>query len=358
MKKFDFYTDIEFLQVFEAHGETLDKMSDEFDTWKTLYRLIRNDSFNLIWADTGQSFNKYELIRILEQSKKIPFKKGSNYLFKTDFDFQREIRNPFSIFFLNQTDTEKHTEQYGYVFANTKNYIEIFDKAKLEEDKKVFLVRKNEQNEILFRWNQVSKISRFGNQLLICEPYLTSWNKKEIELNLLAIIDNFIPQNYNGLIDVTIFCTKLPPSNNTNEETRPRTASEIWHLLQPHYRNRQIRLSLFCFDTYAIKGRNMQEGTQLAEILHGRFIFTNYLRCFCDHSFEFFKYEYDMNIRRTILNYKKTTIEFSSFLTDMTNDKRQRLQDYKELLQTFKRNYADCMQVFETHANHVLPLLR
>jgi hypothetical protein len=159
----------------------------------------------------------------------------------------------------------------GYAFIGNENFKSAWS---LFQEKMIFKTidapfDKNDPS--LFKdWSDFSHFKKVPvNSIIICDKYILS-NKRnaEIKNNLLKILENLIPEDYLGTLDLLIISEKIDELSGQDELLKVKKIAGQIHSLLAKYKNIKFKICI-AKNQKSFKPRDGME-------LHDRIIYSNY----------------------------------------------------------------------------------
>lgn len=205
----------------------------------------------------------------------------SGYSFFKDFKENNftPVSSPFSAYFLNRNDQEitNLSDQFGLLFFNNK----INDKYLVRDFSKKLIKDTQHSCGHLQGWRAIIKDETYiFNSILLTDPHIFLNEENAVNLgpaNIINLLDAIMPQKLNVSMDITIV------SSETNKDAEKRNSAGFSNAKAERLFN-ILKSGLTNIRKYPI---NLQL-VFTPNVIHDRYVFTNYNSFECKSGFKVF----------------------------------------------------------------------
>ena len=334
-RRVEIYVDYEFLEKYFEHLNTADVLSEEFEVYYSFFKIIQQDHVRLISLESGKEIKATDVIRVYQSTFKFDEPVVEKYYI--DKEFYSTAENPQSIFFgeIYKEDQGDLKKKYGFVFSCNANFVENWSRLLLINIKSTIHVKSG------FSWSDLKPYSLPCNSILFIDPYVMSWlqyfdKKREVWIeykdkvkdNIIEAL-NSISNNFafQGLSLKTI--TKSDAKVIGDQGASKENIKTLFNKLKSN-----ISVSIESFENGKLKSKKYSDielekaATNLQNILHDRYIISNYHLIISTHSLDLVEREHGKKIA------KKNTqlIVQPLLLLDYFNFYTSKLDDYAQII--------------------------
>lgn len=213
MKTLDIYLDFSFLRLF-LENEPQDHYSDDYQNWLDFLKFLQKHNFvKIITPNNNTEIPKNNFVLQLHQLlRNKSFRQDffndlpsntENYKVSIAFEYNIQIKNPHSIFFIefSKEQCQELENKYGYFFINWENFK---TKWKLLNPRNYQSFKIVSKTGNLGNWSSFSKLKHPANAIIIIDRYFFKGFSKENIENMFGNLFEKIEYKF----DVTLILGK------------------------------------------------------------------------------------------------------------------------------------------------------
>lgn len=333
------YLDNKLIRNLKYSLDSKDKMSKEFDYYKSIYYFLLDNKKNEIFiAEKNSQIQPDELESMIKRDGGIPFEKMTleEYQVNTNYDF-KSINKSTILFFIDfkENDLTKLEHDNGLFFSNCNCFVEKWKKVSLRNTfaKSITISFRDYQSKVFDFSKNFSNYNFFCNSIIFVDRYLRNWTKRAIMKNLVPFIKSIVPNTSCKDFFLTII------TSEQEENTYPLSVLEMYKYIEQNLKKHiNLHLSVICIKEYKFTGNDK---IKVQNIIHDRHIITNYLHLSSQHSL-------DINGENGVKKDTEITIKSLLESSHFSNSYRKR-KSYKFLINS-ALGYPDSIEFIGDHS--------
>lgn len=338
-RKIEIYVDFEFLEKYFEKLRSVPTLSEEFEVFYSFFKIIQQSHVKLIRLDTGIEIKAQDIVRVYHSNTKpdhrIFVNERKSFHFHSEYDFS-SIKNPQSVFFseLLSEKADDLGKKHGFAFSDINNFPNNWSRLLLIGKKNTIHVKTG------FTWAGLKTIAIPCNSIILIEPFIMGWLqyknktsekwvaiKSKIEDNVIeavrALTDNLIKPASLSLKIITRSDKELKGDQGDSQNNIKLLSDKLCHIASvsiKSFKNGELKTH---------RDKFKKESMDLQNLLHDRYLITNYHLIVSTHSLDLVDRDKDKKI---IIKKNTQLIILPLLQCDYFNFYESKMDDYKNIL--------------------------